>query len=107
MSIRLIKPAAWCEHEYKSCPADCPLDAAEGRLREAHRRWHEAAAAYQEAVHLLSAIGADRGAAQLWFDLAGLLEQVGEADSASDAYKRAAASTGLRARTSTPARTLV
>ncbi len=54
----------------------------------------KAAQAYQEAVHLLSAIGADRGAAQLWFDLADLLEQVGQAEAARDAYKRAAASTG-------------
>ena len=87
--------------------AEAEARALEGQTYAAECDMTQAAAAYQEAVHLLSAIGADRGAAQLWFDMAGLLEQVGEADSASDAYKRAAASTGLRARTSTPARTLV
>ena len=55
----------------------------------------------------LSAIGADHGAAQLWFDLADLLEGVGLAEASRDAYRRAAASTGLRTRTSAPARTLV
>lgn len=74
--------------------------AAEGDLKEATR-------SYQQAILLLSGIGADRGAAQLWFDLADLLDQVGMSDEARDAYKRAAASTGLRARTRTPARTPV
>lgn len=47
MSVREIRPAKWCLYEYKACPLGCPLDAAEARLREAHRRWHEAADAYQ------------------------------------------------------------
>lgn len=42
-----IKPFAWCKYEYKSCPPNCPLDAAEARLREAHRRWHECLESYQ------------------------------------------------------------
>lgn len=89
-----------------------PLAGAEARALEGQTYAAEgdmttAAQIYREAVLLLSAIGADRGAAQLWFDLAGLLDEVGQADAARDAYKRAAASTGLRARTSTPARTLV
>ena len=81
--------------------------ALEGQTYAAEGDMTTAAQIYREAVLLLSAIGADRGAAQLWFDLADLLEQVGQAEAARDAYKRAAASTGLRARTSTPARTLV
>ena len=67
----------------------------------------EAAQAYQDAVLVLSAIGADRGAAQLWFDLADLLDEVGQSEAARDAYKRAAASTGLRARTRTHTAALV
>ena len=55
---------------------------------------------YQKAVHRLSAIGADQSAAQLWFDLADLLEGVGLTEDALDAYRRAAASSGLRARVS-------
>ena len=58
----------------------------------------EASSCFQRAVHTLSAIGADQGAAQLWFDLADLLTGVGLTEAASDAYRRAAASTGLRAR---------
>ncbi|GAA4727384.1 hypothetical protein GCM10023350_07870 [Nocardioides endophyticus] len=50
---------------------------------------------FQQAVLLLSGVGADRSAAQLWFELAGLLESIGEASSALDAYKRAGAATGL------------
>jgi tetratricopeptide (TPR) repeat protein len=50
---------------------------------------------FQDAVLLLSGLGADRSAAQLWFELAGLLESVGDATSALDAYRRAAAATGL------------
>jgi hypothetical protein len=46
----------------------------------------------------LTGIGSDRGAAQLWFELAGLLEEVGDFDAARDAYKSAAASAGLRSR---------
>lgn len=50
---------------------------------------------FQEAVLLLSGVGADRAAAQLWFELAGLFESVGELAAALDAYRRAAAATGL------------
>jgi transcriptional regulator with XRE-family HTH domain len=67
----------------------------------------QAAALYQEAIHLLSAVGADRGAAQLWFDLAEQLDHIGMADAARDAYRRAAASTGLRTRTTTRTGSLV
>jgi Tfp pilus assembly protein PilF len=49
-------------------------------------------------VLVLTRIGADRSAAQLWFELASLLEEVGEFDSARDAYRSAAASTGLVSR---------
>ncbi|WP_028645514.1 helix-turn-helix domain-containing protein [Nocardioides sp. URHA0020] len=50
---------------------------------------------FQEAVLLLSAVGADRSAAQLWFELAGLLETVGDVTAALDAYRRSAAATGM------------
>jgi len=53
---------------------------------------------FQEAVLLLSGVGADRAAAQLWFELAGLFESVDEPDAALDAYRRAAAAAGLTAR---------
>jgi transcriptional regulator with XRE-family HTH domain/Tfp pilus assembly protein PilF len=58
-----------------------------------------AKSSYREAVLLLTGIGADRTAAQLWFELAGLLEDVGDFDAARDAYRSAAVSSGLRTRT--------
>lgn len=85
-----------------------PLLAAEakslqGQIHATEGGLSDAASSYQEAVHLLSAIGADRSAAQLWFDLAEQLEQIGLNDAARDAFKRAAASSGLRSSThSTP-----
>jgi len=51
--------------------------------------------AYQAAILELSALGADRDAAQMWFELGGLLEEVGEASQALDCFKRGAASTGF------------
>ena len=54
--------------------------------------------AYRQAVLILTRIGADRNAAQLWFELASLLEEVGDFDTARDAYRSAAASTGLVSR---------
>lgn len=70
----------------------------EGRTFAAEGSTDLAAASYQKAVLRLSAIGADQSAAQLWFDLADLLEGVGLSEAALDAYRRAAVSTGLRAR---------
>jgi transcriptional regulator with XRE-family HTH domain len=58
----------------------------------------EARDAYRHAVMLLTSIGADRNAAQLWFELAGLLEAVGDLETARTAYRSAAASVGLRSR---------
>jgi transcriptional regulator with XRE-family HTH domain len=72
-----------------------------GRTHAADGETDLAAAAYQQAVLVLSAIGADQGAAQLWFDLADLLHGVGLHEAALDAYRRAAVSSGLRARIST------
>lgn len=57
-----------------------------------------AASMFKHAVHILTGVGADREAAQLWFELAALLESVGEDDAALQAYRSAAASAGLRVR---------
>ncbi len=65
--------------------------AAQGDLAEAH-------AAFRRAVRMLSAIGSDRAAAELWFELGALWESVGDAEASRDAYRSAAASTGLRLR---------
>jgi transcriptional regulator with XRE-family HTH domain len=70
----------------------------EGRTLAADGETDLAAQSYQKAVHRLSAIGADQSAAQLWFDLADLLEGVGLTEVAMDALRRAAVSAGLRTR---------
>lgn len=70
----------------------------EGQVAAANGDVTSAKSSYLQAVFILSGLGADRGAAQLWFELASLLEDVGELESARDAYRSAAASTGLRAR---------
>ena len=84
-----------------------PLAAADAKLIEGQAaaavgRRDVAGRAYRDAVLLLTGVGADRDAADLWFELAGLLEGLGDLDAAREAYRSAAASTGLRARTVMP-----
>jgi tetratricopeptide (TPR) repeat protein len=82
-----------------------PLAAADalvlqGQVAACRGRSEDATNAYREAILVLSGVGADRRAAELWFELGDLLQQAGDAEAASDAYRRAAASTGLTPRTS-------
>jgi tetratricopeptide (TPR) repeat protein len=88
---------------YHAVSEHAPLLAADARVLEGqvaarHGRTDDARAAYMHAILLLSGVGADRGAAQLWFELGGLLEELGDGDASRDAYRRAAASTGLTMR---------
>jgi transcriptional regulator with XRE-family HTH domain len=53
---------------------------------------------YRQAIALLTGAGADREAAQLWFDLGSLAAEAGLVAESADAFRRAAASTGLSAR---------
>jgi tetratricopeptide (TPR) repeat protein len=80
-----------------------PLSAAEalvlkGQIAASQGRTEEATATYREAILILTGAGADRLAAELWFELGGLLQDVDEPAAALDAYRRAAASTGLTQR---------
>jgi tetratricopeptide (TPR) repeat protein len=82
---------------------EAPLLAADaqslaGQVAAARGDADGAKSAYRRAVFLLTGVGADRDAAQLWFELADLLEDVGDVDAARDAYRSAAASSGLRSR---------
>jgi tetratricopeptide (TPR) repeat protein len=54
----------------------------------------QAAAHYRHAVAVLTGVGSDRGAADAWFELAGLLDRVGLRDEAHDAYRNAAVASG-------------
>lgn len=65
--------------------------AALGRTDDAH-------SSYVAAMHALTASAADRPVAQLWFELADLMEEAGDLDRARAAYRSAAATTGLRSR---------
>jgi tetratricopeptide (TPR) repeat protein len=69
-----------------------------GRALAARGDLTGAQGAYAEAVRTLSAIGADRTAAELWFELGALWEAVGDVEASRDAYRSAAAATGLRVR---------
>ena len=74
-----------------------------GRARVAQDDIPGARAAFSTAVATLSAVGADRSAAELWFELGALWEGLGEVEAARDAYRSAAASTGLYGRFTLPA----
>ena len=64
------------------------IEAFEGAVESARSRFHAA-------VLILTGLGADQAVAQLWYELASLLESIGDAAAALDAYRRAGASTGL------------
>jgi transcriptional regulator with XRE-family HTH domain len=55
-----------------------------------------AAEHYGEAVALLTGVGQDRHAAQLWLELGAQLEGMGDPDGSRDAYRRAAVASGLQ-----------
>lgn len=85
----------------ESAPADVPglrasVLVVEGKIAAAEGRTDDARQAYQAATQVLTSVGADRPAAQLWLDLGNLLSDIGETDAAHDAFRRAAASNNLR-----------
>jgi tetratricopeptide (TPR) repeat protein len=53
---------------------------------------------YRQAIIVLTGVGADREAGQAWFELGTLASEAGLTAEAADAFRRAAASTGLTAR---------
>ncbi|HVX70608.1 MAG TPA: tetratricopeptide repeat protein, partial [Mycobacteriales bacterium] len=55
-----------------------------------------ARAYYRDAVALLTGVGQDRNAAQLWLELGAQLERLGDPDASRDAYRRAAVASGLQ-----------
>ena len=72
--------------------------ALEGQAAAAEGDDDAARALYKEAVFLLTGVGADRFAGQMWIELGALLESVGEVEASRDAYRSAAAAAGLHAR---------
>jgi tetratricopeptide (TPR) repeat protein len=53
---------------------------------------------YRQAISTLTGVGADREAAQVWFEIGTLAAQAGLVPESADAFRRAAVSTGLNAR---------
>ena len=97
---------AMCRATFEIANAEVPAFAANaravlGQIFSARGDNEGAKKLYRQAVFFLTGAGADRDAAQLWFELADLLEEVGDLDAARDAYRSAAATTGLRTRTRT------
>jgi transcriptional regulator with XRE-family HTH domain len=98
----LYQAAQACEQVIESIQ-DEPLTAAEasallGQIAAASGDMEGAMRAYRQAVFLLTGMGADRDAAQLWFELADLFEEAGDVQASRDAYRSAAAASGLRPR---------
>jgi tetratricopeptide (TPR) repeat protein len=80
-----------------------PLTAAdakslEGQVQASRGDIDGACQSYREAVMMLTSLGNDREAAEMWFELAGLFEDVNEFDAARDAYRSAAAASGVQSR---------
>ena len=70
----------------------------QGQALAALNQPDEAHEAYVRAMHVLTSAGADRSVAQLWFELADLMEDAGDLNGAREAYRSAAATTGLTSR---------
>jgi tetratricopeptide (TPR) repeat protein len=92
-----------CSAIISAVEGEAPVTAAHaeslaGQVLAASGDSESAKRAYRRAVLLLTGVGADKDAAQLWFELADLLEEVGDLDAARDAYRSAAAASGLRVR---------
>ena len=69
-----------------------------GQIAAASGRFDEARARYLDGVHLLSEVKADRKVSNLWYELAELLDEAGDADAAREAYRAAAAASGAASR---------
>ncbi|MFP5253663.1 MAG: hypothetical protein ACLGH4_07690, partial [Actinomycetes bacterium] len=92
-----------CAAVFDQARAGAPLVAAHARALEGQAAAADgdvslATSMFREAVHLLTGVGADRSAGELWLELGALLESVGDHDTARQAYRSAAAAAGLRVR---------
>lgn len=88
-----------------------PLLAAEarillGRIEISRGRVDAARARLQEAILELTRAGADRAIAEVWFELGSYLDEVGSTHDARDAYRNAAAASGLTTRLASPVPTV-
>ena len=87
----------------ESAGADLPLIAVEalvllGQLDWSAGAYDESREWYRRGITVLTGVGADNEAAQLWFELGDAANEAGLVDEARDAYRRAAVSSGMRTR---------
>jgi tetratricopeptide (TPR) repeat protein len=83
--------------------ADFPLVSVDALMLLGQAAWHtgeheQAKDWYRRAIAMLTSYGADREAAQVWFEIGTLTAQAGLVAESADAFRRAAASTGLTSR---------
>jgi transcriptional regulator with XRE-family HTH domain len=81
--------------------AVAPLLAADASVLAGTSAWETgdrevAVARFRHAIALLTGIGSDRRAAELWFELGARFDEAGLGEDAHEAYRSAAAATGLR-----------
>ena len=69
-----------------------------GQIAWSSSEREESHAWYRRAIATLTGVGADREAAQAWFEVGTLAAEAGLVAESADAFRRAAASTGLTAR---------
>lgn len=112
-SGRPDKAAAVAASAQAAAPTEASITRAEAMIvygeafAELGRR-EEAVESYLQAVRMLRELGtADRWVAQLWCEVAELLEGLGELEAARDALKGAAAASGLRVRSRARRRVVV
>ncbi|GAA3546133.1 helix-turn-helix domain-containing protein [Nocardioides daeguensis] len=68
-----------------------------GQIQRRARKAKAAHESFARAADALRGVAGDRSAAQLWFELGSIFDELGDADASRDAYRRAAAATGLAA----------
>jgi transcriptional regulator with XRE-family HTH domain/Tfp pilus assembly protein PilF len=73
-----------------------------GRVALAEKDLAQALDRFQRAAEVLAGCEADRQVAECWFELGSLFQESGDQAGAMDAYRRAAASTGLSVQQETP-----
>lgn len=88
---------------FEACCEDLPLLSVDaltllGQIAWSAREREEAHGWYRQAIAVLTGVGADREAGQVWFELGTLAAEAGLTAESADAFRRAAASTGLTAR---------
>ncbi|GAA3686629.1 hypothetical protein GCM10022237_51250 [Nocardioides ginsengisoli] len=66
-----------------------------GEIQRGAHQHGAARASFAHAADALRATGSDRAGAQLWFELGAVFDDLGDTDASRDAYRRAAAATGL------------